>query len=820
MVSLENFRRLAVVSLISLALSSFPTASAEPTNILTKAKQRWIQGDTVGVIALLESWSKGTSLMSDRENDAARILLAKAYEERGDWNLAAELYNSVKDNNMPLSKFARFQEPWANFKGGSFDKAKSNCESIVSKYSGSDRATDVQESDDCLITLAMSHGQMGNLDSSQTYFNRYLKRHPESSYREVFTLRQALYTYRVDKKTGYDLLYELYFNHAYPTTDTQIIAELGERIPITNLDERTKRTLSLIKGNRLEEAWQLVLEINDKEQKSDSEQKWLDNNIRNFSWKTRNFDVYAEVLKKLYKSSPSGDNAWRIYRAYIKGGMWQEAVEWGNNSVRRYRTKGRWSGIKDSLARAHMFAGDYKQASRLWDAMNSGTADFYVAFCLYMAGEYKQAEKLFTKLQHSSSGWGAASAYWLGRTQQKMGNDPLLAYATAEKKDKTGWYDLLLSAPSDDVEKRVGRWTRGERAIPPNISTISWKTQSSVKQYQPIQKQRSIQWNNFSKTDSTITIQNTEETALVPTVHKGDFPNGYNNSLYGTSDELENNFHRFADKYNKTFSNLKEIEDLVKAGLYQASARAMGNLYKHWEKGRKGELSSNQNSLMRSVNPSKDDWRLYFIHTQCHHYVLRYTYSSEKYQDDQESIKQARQLNYPIVQPEDIWDHAQKYDIDPYLILGLLRQESAYKDFARSWVGAIGYIQVMPATGAKVAYMLNKQSYSPKDLENPNINLQFGMFYFSKLMERFDNSFPFAVGSYNGGPHNMSRWYRNKMGVLDMAEFVEHIEYKETRGYVKKVTGYYNKYLQRYSDNSIVQIPLTPSFDDPKVIDF
>ena len=126
----------------------------------------------------------------------------------------------------------------------------------------------------------------------------------------------------------------------------------------------------------------------------------------------------------------------------------------------------------------------------------------------------------------------------------------------------------------------------------------------------------------------------------------------------------------------------------------------------------------------------------------------------------------------------------------------------------------------MPATGAKVAYMLGELEYTPKDLENPSKNLKFGMFYFSKLMERFDNSFPFAVGSYNGGPHNMSRWYRGKIGTVDMAEFVEHIPYDETRRYIKKVTGFYNAYVQHYTENNIVEISLPPSFDDPKVIDF
>ena len=151
----------------------------------------------------------------------------------------------------------------------------------------------------------------------------------------------------------------------------------------------------------------------------------------------------------------------------------------------------------------------------------------------------------------------------------------------------------------------------------------------------------------------------------------------------------------------------------------------------------------------------------------------------------------------------------------------ILRAESTYREFIVSWAGAIGYVQVMPKTGAKVAQLLAEQSYSPKDLENPKINLRYGSFYFSKLMERFSQAYPFAVGSYNGGPHNMSRWYKNLKGNIEMDEFVEHIPYNETRLYIKKVCGYYGQYVELYNPaDSGVYIPSPPEEDDASVIDF
>ena len=77
-----------------------------------------------------------------------------------------------------------------------------------------------------------------------------------------------------------------------------------------------------------------------------------------------------------------------------------------------------------------------------------------------------------------------------------------------------------------------------------------------------------------------------------------------------------------------------------------------------------------------------------------------------------------------------MWSLTAQYNVDPWLMMGLMRQESAYRETVRSWVGAIGYIQVMPATGAKVAYLLNEASYSPQNLENPQTNLKYGIFTF------------------------------------------------------------------------------------------
>ena len=155
------------------------------------------------------------------------------------------------------------------------------------------------------------------------------------------------------------------------------------------------------------------------------------------------------------------------------------------------------------------------------------------------------------------------------------------------------------------------------------------------------------------------------------------------------------------------------------------------------------------------------------------------------------------------------------------MIMAIMRQESTYRNAALSPVGAIGLIQVMPSTGARVARLLGEDRYSPGDLEKPMINLRYGTYYFSQLMERFDQRFPMAVASYNGGPHNLSRWYKGKVGTLPMDVLVEQIMYDETRDYVKKVSGHYSRYVELYGEpGARVDLSKNPAGDDPAVIDF
>lgn len=797
------FLRSSLSTIFIIFFFLLSSAHAEEISLRKQAKYRWMQGDYEGVISLLEPWTKKKKTGPyGNERDALRILLASAYQERGDWALAAEQYSVVRKNNEHLSVYALFEEPKAYFESRNYLQAKTRCESVLSKYPS------YEKSADCLIILGMSYGELGYLNSSKKYFDQYMQKYPSSPYQEVFLLKQADYTYRKSPRDGEPLLYNLYFNHSYPTTDLEIQAILGREFPITTLFERSSRIYSFIRGNRLKDAWELFTEIKDKEDKSEEEDLWVQDNIVNVSWRTRQFPTYIEEIKKQYEENSNSELAWKIFRAYCKAGLWTEASSWGTASIEKFGKTGRWSGSSDELARAHMFANKYEEAAEYWATLWGEDAKFYRAFCLYMAGKYEISITLFSSLISKSKNWDAAAAYWLGKAQKKLQQDPTISFNTAIEKDSSGWYNLLVEMQNENEPPsnlRKGVWFKPRRNKVTPSPTLEIKEQLALVLYSAQKDDSKIVWSQFQTPEPSIQPSNTAIPPSAP--HRGVFPDGYANPIFGTQEELETFFEAFTKNYKKDFPYLPETELLISIGLYPEAARNMSVFAE--------QISNDKNQFSFEIR------RALYLYSRNHHQTVRYTTNLEQYFDEEkeEIFNELKQINYPIVRPTNIWAYTEEYNVDPYLMLGLMRQESAYREGVRSWVGAIGYIQVMPATGAKVAYLLKDKDYTPKRLENPRENLKYGIFYFSKLMERFDNCFPLAVGSYNGGPHNMSRWYRGRMGTWELDEFIEHISYDETRQYIKKVTGHYAAYAKYYEGHSI-KLPNAPLKDDPAVIDF
>ena len=131
-------------------------------------------------------------------------------------------------------------------------------------------------------------------------------------------------------------------------------------------------------------------------------------------------------------------------------------------------------------------------------------------------------------------------------------------------------------------------------------------------------------------------------------------------------------------------------------------------------------------------------------------------------------------------------------ETDAPLILGLMRQESSFDTGIVSGAGAVGLMQIMPATARQIA---GRHGPAP-DLKDPGENMRLGIAYFQDLLQQFDGVQPFAIAAYNAGPHRAQVWVAaNGVAPADtkngltagMIDWIEQIPYAETRNYVQRV---------------------------------
>ena len=152
---------------------------------------------------------------------------------------------------------------------------------------------------------------------------------------------------------------------------------------------------------------------------------------------------------------------------------------------------------------------------------------------------------------------------------------------------------------------------------------------------------------------------------------------------------------------------------------------------------------------------------------------------------------------YPLAYWELVQQKAQERDLDPHLILALIRQESLFDARARSPATALGLMQLIPPTATRVAKQLGLPAPTQEKLFDPELNISLGTQYLKDLLQRYSNNWFKAIAAYNAGEAAVDRWER-EIATDDIEEFVERIPYIETRGYVKLVLRNHRIYKRLY----------------------
>ena len=143
-------------------------------------------------------------------------------------------------------------------------------------------------------------------------------------------------------------------------------------------------------------------------------------------------------------------------------------------------------------------------------------------------------------------------------------------------------------------------------------------------------------------------------------------------------------------------------------------------------------------------------------------------------------------LRYPLPFRQSFEQGASSASIPTTWALGIARSESLFMRDVRSRAGAIGLMQLMPATGRQVAREI-KLAYSGLDtLTDPDHNIRLGTSYLGSMAARYDGNHVLATAAYNAGPHRVDRWLPQS-AVVDARIWIENIPFNETRKYVRRV---------------------------------
>ena len=158
------------------------------------------------------------------------------------------------------------------------------------------------------------------------------------------------------------------------------------------------------------------------------------------------------------------------------------------------------------------------------------------------------------------------------------------------------------------------------------------------------------------------------------------------------------------------------------------------------------------------------------------------TISKAQYWDDLE-------IRFPMAHQRNFETEAKVRNINTSWMFAITRQESAFMIQAKSHVGAMGLMQLMPATAKETAQRYGIPMATPRSAVNPNINIQLGAAYLSQVLGQFDGNRVLASAAYNAGPGRVRQWLRDAKH-LPYDVWVESIPFDETRSYVQNVLTY------------------------------
>jgi soluble lytic murein transglycosylase len=145
-------------------------------------------------------------------------------------------------------------------------------------------------------------------------------------------------------------------------------------------------------------------------------------------------------------------------------------------------------------------------------------------------------------------------------------------------------------------------------------------------------------------------------------------------------------------------------------------------------------------------------------------------------------------MRYPLRYDQIVVGHAENYELEPQLVAAVIYQESKFDADAVSDSGAVGLMQLLPATAQGIADRTGGSGWHERDLLNPELNVRYGAWYLRHLLDKYDDE-QLALAAYNAGQANVDRWRDAGVGI----------QFAETRHYVERVQELKAMYARVYA---------------------
>jgi len=156
------------------------------------------------------------------------------------------------------------------------------------------------------------------------------------------------------------------------------------------------------------------------------------------------------------------------------------------------------------------------------------------------------------------------------------------------------------------------------------------------------------------------------------------------------------------------------------------------------------------------------------------------------------------QLTFPRPYWTQIANDAQANGLDPFLVVSLIRSESAFNAGAVSRMNAYGLMQLLPSTARAMARRDGEKKFSTNELLDPTENLKLGTMDLKLSIDKYNGQVEYALAAYDAGDKPVRDWIATN-DYKDIPEWVESIPYTETREYVQGIMRNREMYRAIYS---------------------